>query len=417
MPKGTTGKGWCIIGTTKSCTGQASYVVAGVNPATLKAYTRSDGGACHYCAKTDVRFSTDGVLDRKKCRPTRRPWCKMANCSKEACLVDERTGILSVCTQHGSDEEWRRLPYHRRLDDFACTHLQPLVIHVNSHSGVYSVDLGVGQVVETMGRDVFAQVLVGHHVLTTGTSDGKKHWARVEEVDPGAGVLRVVATCSAQAFYRDLMAPAWWCREHSREQPNAVPMRNPKRTRDADWNSTYAHYVRVYGEQNFPIAPWRALVRGVGRLDPSKASAVGPPLAPPPPPPAPFIPPALPPPVPYQPPRVSAYIEPPAPGEAPSTPAAPFTTTTSMELALDEVPRPAPLVPAPAAPTPSDMMLPAHPPPPSASALARPLDVGATLTSPALSHSFVLTRKLALTAEHADLFEAETLLHVPPQGT
>lgn len=32
---------------------------------------------------------------------------QIETCSKEACLVDERTGILSVCTQHGSDEEWR----------------------------------------------------------------------------------------------------------------------------------------------------------------------------------------------------------------------------------------------------------------------------------------------------------------------
>lgn len=57
--------------------------MAGVNASTGKAYTRSDGGACHCCAKTDERFSTAGSLDRQKCRPTRRPWCKVGNGEEE----------------------------------------------------------------------------------------------------------------------------------------------------------------------------------------------------------------------------------------------------------------------------------------------------------------------------------------------
>lgn len=40
----------------------------------------------------------------------------------------------------------RRLPWHRRLDDFACSHNERTVIRVGADGENYLLDVGVGQV-------------------------------------------------------------------------------------------------------------------------------------------------------------------------------------------------------------------------------------------------------------------------------
>lgn len=255
---GSNREGRCIV-RGSNCTGSTNFILEGLNPDTGRPYTRNDGGACRECAKVDVRFAgTDGAKDPGKCRSARRDWCQyvaphsQARCREEACFVDERTGCYTRCSTH-SKEDGVRLPNLRRAEHFGCMGREVAVIDevqvLDNH------DPQVGDILR-----VQLQLPTFQHPKTL--------WAKVERLQKPS--LVVALQCESQASFRELKPPGmgheWWCKKHSKDHPEAVPMRGK---RGRDWNEAYGDFVKHHGPTAYVdnAAPKRTKKDGAFRVD------------------------------------------------------------------------------------------------------------------------------------------------------